>query len=1024
MNYRHSIETIQLIFLFLVDNNDNVKMRKILTMLLCSVCLLTAKAQTIPNMYRNVDQAKMNHWVDSMFDKMSYDERIGQLFMVISEPKSDNRTMQRLMRYVNEIKLGGILFHKGNPVTQAEVTNRLQKASRVPMFVSLDGEWGLSMRLSGTTRFPKNMMLGAIEDDKLITEYGKEVARQCKEMGIQINFAPDIDVNSNTDNPVIGLRSFGENPRAVADKGIAYARGLETAGIISVAKHFPGHGDTSDDSHNTLPAVHHDRARLDSVELYPFKRYIYDGYAGVMTGHLYVPALDKTRNLPSSFSHPIVTGLLQEELGFRGLCFTDALAMKGATTKKSDNPSVKALLAGNDILLAPAAPINDFTAVKEAIDEGILSIEDIEAKCIKILQYKYITGLDKYRPIETKGLSKRLNSPHAAWLAAKLNAEAITLLKNESDMVPLRQLDKKKIAALSIGSPAGNEFQEMLGRYDSIACFSISRSSTAAQIQHVYRQLEKYDVIICGVHTVRIPESLQLRQLATKKELVYAFFTLPYFCKEYKSSIMKAKAVVMGYEGTPLAQEYAAQVIFGGIPAKGKLPVTIPGVFHAGAGIFTEKTRLGYHEPEEVGANPIRLDVIGSIAEEGLEEKAYPGCQVLVAKDGMIIYDKAFGYFDYDQSRKVQENSVYDLASASKAAGTLLAVMKAYDEKKFTLNNKIADFLPELKGSNKKDLNIKELLYHQSGVVSTINFYLNAIDKDSYKGSLYSSVKNATHPVRFDAKTYVRNDFNYLPELVSTEKKPGFTTEVARNFYLHDSFKDSIMQEIKDSRLGTRGKYVYSCVNFIMLKMMVENQMKQPMDQLLHNDFYSRLGAWHTTYNPLKRIDSLLIVPTENDQFVRRQLLRGYVHDEAAAFQGGVSGNAGLFSNANDLAKVLQLFLNQGTYGNEQYLSTETCRLFTQSKSPTSRRGLGFDKPAPGTHKGSPCSSLTPPSVYGHTGFTGTCFWVDPDNQLLYIFLCNRVNPSRANNKLSQLDIRKRIQDAIYKAIDRKSQKD
>ena len=373
--------------IFLVDNNDNVKMRKILTMLLCSVCLLTAKAQTIPNMYRNVDQAKMNHWVDSVFDKMSYDERIGQLFMVISEPKSDNRTMQRLMRYVNEIKLGGILFHKGNPVTQAEVTNRLQKASRVPMFVSLDGEWGLSMRLSGTTRFPKNMMLGAIEDDKLITEYGKEVARQCKEMGIQINFAPDIDVNSNTDNPVIGLRSFGENPRAVADKGIAYARGLETAGIISVAKHFPGNGDTSDDSHNTLPAVHHDRARLDSVELYPFKRYIYDGYAGVMTGHLYVPALDKTRNLPSSFSRPIVTGLLQEELGFRGLCFTDALAMKGATTKKSDNPSVKALLAGNDILLAPAAPINDFTAVKEAIDEGILSIEDIEAKCIKKLQY-------------------------------------------------------------------------------------------------------------------------------------------------------------------------------------------------------------------------------------------------------------------------------------------------------------------------------------------------------------------------------------------------------------------------------------------------------------------------------------------------------------------------------------------------------------------------------------------------------------------------------------------------------------
>lgn len=999
-------------------------MRKILTMLFCCVCLLTAKAQTIPNLYRNVDQTKMNHWVDSVFDSMTYDERIGQLFMVIADPKSDNRNMQRLMRYVNEIKIGGILFHKGNPVTQAEVTNRLQKASRVPMFVSLDGEWGLSMRLSGTTRFPKNMMLGAIENNRLITEYGKEVARQCKEMGIQINFAPDIDVNSNTDNPIIGLRSFGENPQAVAEKGLAYARGLEGEGIISVSKHFPGHGDTAEDSHNTLPSVHHDLARLDSVELYPFKRYIYDGYAGVMTGHLYVPALDKTRNLPSSFSRPIVTGLLKDKLGFRGLCFTDALAMKGATTSKSDNPSVKALLAGNDILLAPAAPINDFTAVKEAIDEGILNIEEVEAKCIKILQYKYITGLNKYKPIEIKGLSERLNSPHAEWLAAKLNAEAITLLKNEADFIPLKQLDKKKIAALSIGSPVGNDFQKMLSRYDSVANFSISRSSTAAQVQQVYKQLEKYDVIICSIHTVRIPESQLLRQLATKKELVYAFFTLPYFCKDYKNSIQKAKAVVMGYEATPLAQEYTAQLIFGGIAAKGKLPVTIPGLYYAGTGLFTEKTRLGYHEPEEVGANPIRLEVIDSIVEEGLEENAYPGCQVLVAKDGMVIYDKSFGYFDYSQSQPVQENSVYDLASASKAAGTLLAVMKAYDEKKFTLNSKISEYIPELKGSNKKDLNIKEMLYHQSGVVSTINFYLDAIDKDSYKGSLYSREKNATHPVRFDAKTFVRNDFKYLPDLVSDKKKPGFTTEVARNFYLHDSFKDSIIQDIKDSRLGTRGKYVYSCVNFIMLKMMVENLMKQPMDQLLHNNFYSRLGAHHTTYNPLKVMDTLQIVPTEDDRFVRRQLVRGYVHDEAAAFQGGVSGNAGLFSNANDLAKVLQLFLNQGKYGNEQYLSTETCRLFTQSKSPTSRRGLGFDKPAVGTHKGSPCGSLTPPSVYGHTGFTGTCFWVDPDNQLLYIFLCNRVNPSRANSKLGALDIRTRIQDAIYKAIDRKSQKD
>ena len=979
-------------------------MRQIGILLLCCISLLSSGAQTVPNLYREVDQEKMNHWVDSVFDAMSYDERIGQLFMVIANPKSDNRNMQRLMRYVNEIKIGGILFHKGDPVTQAAVTNRLQKASRIPMLVSLDGEWGLSMRLSGTTRFPKNMMLGAIEDNALIEEYGKEVGRQCREMGIHINFAPDMDVNSNVDNPVIGLRSFGENPEAVSEKGIQNARGLESTGILSVSKHFPGHGDTSEDSHETLPVVRHNRARLDSVELLPFKRYIYDGFAGIMTGHLYVPALDKSHK-PASFSKAVVTDLLQKELGFQGLCFTDALAMKGASTKKTDNPSVKALLAGNDILLAPAAPINDFTAVKEAIEEGVLDLEAIEAKCLKILRYKYIAGLNAYKPVETKGLSKRLNSPHAAWMAAKLNSEAITVLKNEDTILPLKQLNKKKIAALSIGDGVGNEFQKMLGEYDSIACFSIGRRSTAAQVQQVYNKLQKYDVIICGVHTIRIPESLALRQLAAKKELVYAFFTLPYACKEYKKSIEKAKAVVLAYEGTHLAQEYAA---------KGKLPVAIPGLYYAGTGIFTEKTRLGYHQPEEVGANPDRLDVIESIVKAGSDENAYPGCQVLVAKDGVIIYNKSFGYFDYESRQPVTESSVYDLASASKAAGTLLAVMKAYDEKKITLNNKISDFIPELKESNKKDLSIKELLYHQSGVTPTINFYLDAIDKDSYKGSLYSSAKNAAHPVRFDAKTYVRNDFKYLPDVVSDTRKPGFTTEVARNFYVSDSFKDTIFQDIKKSRLGTRGRYVYSCVNFIMLKMMVENLMKSPMDQFLRDDFYSGLGAWHTTYNPLKRMDTLQIVPTEQDGFVRRQLLRGYVHDEAAAFQGGVSGNAGLFSNANDLAKVLQLMLNQGTYGGERYLSLEPSRLFTQSKSPTCRRGLGFDKPVIGNPKASPCGALAPASVYGHTGFTGTCFWIDPDNQLIYIFLSNRVNPSRANNKLGSLDIRTRIQDAIY----------
>ncbi|MDR1402550.1 MAG: serine hydrolase [Tannerellaceae bacterium] len=999
-------------------------MKKFIFLIYFCLLALSATAQTETNLFRAVDKSQMNQWVDSVFDTMSLDERIGQLFMVIANPAADTRNMQKLTRYINEIKVGGILFAKGDPQTQAEVTNRLQKASRVPLFIALDGEWGLSMRLSGTTRFPRNMTLGAIENDTLIEAYGKETGRQCKEMGIQINFAPALDVNSNMANPVIGNRAFGEDPDLVADKGRAYSKGLESAGIIPVAKHFPGHGDTADDSHHTLPVIHHNRARLDSVELLPFKKYISDGYAGIMTSHLYVPALDNTKDRPATFSKPIVTDLLQKEFGFQGLLFTDALAMKGASVKEDENISVKALQAGNDILVSSATPITDFEAVKEALKKGALNVKDIEQRVLKILQYKYIAGLADYKPVQTKGLLDRINTPHAAWLAAKLNEEGITLVKNASGYIPLKELDKKKIAVISLGDSEGNEFQKTLNRYDAVSFFSLGRNAKDAEQKKIYARLETFDLIICGIHTVRIPESELLRKLTEKKDVILTFFTQPYFSKDYKKSVDKAKAVIMAYETSPPAQKYAAQLIFGGIAAKGKLPISIPSLYFAGTGIFTAKTRLGYHEPEETGASQVRLQAIDAIVKEGLDAKAFPGCQVLVAQNGLVIYDKSFGYYDYDKKQKVNENSVYDLASVSKAAGTLLAVMKSYDEKNFALNNKISEYIPELKDSDKKDILIKDLLYHQSGVVPAILFYMSAIDKNSYRGSLYSSSKDAVHPVRLDGNTYVRNDFKYLPHLVSDTAKQGFHTEVASGFYLHDSFRDTVIHAIKTSKLGPKGKYRYSCINFIMLQKMVEAQMKAPLDQILRADFYNRLGAASATYNPLKTIDTARIVPTEDDLFVRRQTLRGYVHDEAAAFQGGVSGNAGLFSSANDLAKVLQLFLNQGAYGGERYLSSETSRLFTQSKSPASRRGLGFDKPAAGTPKLSPCGALAPASVYGHTGYTGTCFWVDPDNRLIYIFLCNRVTPSRDNNKLSSLDIRTRIQDAIYKAIDRKTQKD
>ena len=985
-------------------------MKKIFLISLLCISTIICCAQTTPTLYKAANQTEMKQWVDSVFNSLSLDEQIGQLIMVIANPHTNAANTKLLTRYINELKLGGVLFHKGNPISQAQVTNRMQSQSKIPLMVSLDGEWGLSMRLSNTTRFPKNMMLGAIENDLLIYKYAQEVGRQCKEMGIHINFAPAMDVNSNVDNPVIGLRSFGEDVHAVTNKSLTYAKGLEQTGILSVAKHFPGHGDTNTDSHYTLPTILHDRARLDSVELYPFVQYINQGYAGIMTAHLSIPALDKSRKA-SSLSKPIITDLLQEELGFEGLCFTDALAMKGAGAGKNGNISVQALLAGNDVLLAPASPFTDFKAVKAAIASGTISKELIAEKCRKVLAYKYIAGLNNYKPIQLEGLSKRLNTPNAAWIASKLNEEALTLLKNQENIIPIKGLDKKKIAVLSIGGKRGNDFETTLSQYGKVTNFQLSRNATAAQTRQIYSQLEQYDLIICGMFTARIPESAALRQLATNKEFIYVFFTLPYYLKSHKASAKQAEGILMAYEATPLAQQLSAQLLFGGIEAKGKLPVSIPSMYYAGSGIFTAKTRLSFQEPNEVQIDPLRLSEIDTIVNEGLKAKAFPGCQVLVAKAGAIIYNKSFGNYTFDvKSPAVTNQSVFDLASATKAAATLPAFMKVYDDQKVTLNSTIGQLLPAYKESNKSNIKMKELLYHQSGIVSTINFYMHAIDKSSYKGSVYSRKRNALHPVRYDASTYVNNKFKFLKDIVSTTPTPTHTTEAAHNLYIANSFKDTIIEEIKTSRLSRRGSYRYSCVNFMLLQQVVESIESKPLDEIVNNTFYSKLGATTTTFNPLHYMDTAIIVPSEEDQFIRKQRLQGYVHDESAAFQGGVSGNAGLFSSATDLAKILQLYLNEGSYGGEKYLSKKTSRLFTQSKSPTSRRGLGFDKP-------SGEEGLASTATYGHTGYTGTCFWVDPEQQLIYIFLSNRVYPNRSNTKLAKMNIRTRIQDTIYKAI-------
>ncbi|GHV10949.1 beta-N-acetylglucosaminidase [Bacteroidia bacterium] len=920
-------------------------------------------AQNHPNLYKNTDEQAMNYWVDSVFNRMTTDEKIGQLFMIVADPNPNFRS--KVLGYIHDQKIGGVLFSSGDLMDEAESINLYQKTSRIPLFISADAEWGLSMRLKNTPRFPKNMMLGAVSNNRWLQLYGEEKGRECRELGVQINFAPVLDVNNNPENPIIGLRSYGEEARWLTEKALAFSAGMEKMGVISVGKHFPGHGDTSFDSHHVLPQIDGDRKRLDAIELYPFKQYISSGFSGIMIGHLSIPALDNNSRLPASLSHPIVTDLLTDELDFQGLKFTDGLQMQGVKIGKLST-CVASLLAGNDILLGPEKPVLEFEAVKKAVSTGEISLASIEEKCRKVLAYKYVTGLNRYTPIETYGLRERINSDYSDWLAQKLNEEAITLLKNKKSSIPLKQL-QRKIAVVSLGAMEMTDFQTTMGLYDEFDFFQSETADSSANLPEI---LKNYDALVLAIHSKAVPEdTLLLQKLAEQQEVHLCFFISPYFLKNYKTAISSAKSVVLGYENTPYSQKAAAEVIMGGLPAKGKLPVSIDDIFDYGDGLTTEKVRLSYQHPMESGIAAQKLDEIETIVQEGIAEQAFPGCQVLVAKNGVVVYNKSFGTFDYDRTHRVENTDIYDLASVTKATATLSAVMKLQDEKKIKLQDPLSKYIPELQTTDKEKITVQNALFHETGLAPFIPFY---------------------------------RVMNYA---VSPTPTPGMERQVAENFYIADDFDRQILQHIAQSKLNKTADYTYSDLNFMLLGKMVENVSGEPLDQFVEQNFFAQLGAASTTFLPLRKRDCSQIAPTENDESLRKQLVVGYPHDESAAFMGGVSGNAGLFSNANDLAKLLQMYLNDGEYGGEKYVSSATAKLFTQTKSVSGRRYLGFDTSDMGK------------TVYGHTGFTGTCFWIDPDNQLIYIFLSNRVYPSRSHTALSNLSIRPRIQRVIYEAM-------
>jgi beta-glucosidase-like glycosyl hydrolase/CubicO group peptidase (beta-lactamase class C family) len=947
-------------------------------------------------------------WADSVFNMLSNDERIAQLMVLRGSsisPKGVVYFDKEVNAAITKYNVGGVCLFQGPPVKQATIVNNYQRIAKTPVLICIDAEWGLGMRMDSVIPLNHQLMLGAVQDASIVYQYGRIVGEQCKRAGIQVNYAPVVDINNNPNNPVINDRSFGEDKYKVALFGVQYMKGMQDVGVMATAKHFPGHGDVAVDSHLDLPVINKTREQLDSLELYPFREMFKAGVGSVMIAHLYIPAIDNTANRATSISKNNVTDLLKNELGFRGLTFTDALEMKGVSKFfPGGEISLQSVIAGNDMLCLPADVPASIAAIKDAIDKKQLTWNDIDQKCKKVLAAKYMYGLGNVKAINTVNLTKDLNSKMNSM--KRLVAEnAITLLnKQDNQFFPLQRstniANSTTIAYVGIGLNGDNAFSRKMKTEYNADVFYFNYKQDAGRILSTVALLKsRYQSVVIGIHNYnRYPannfgiskSAVDLtRQLQQETRSITFVFGNPYAIKNF----CEAKNLIACYEDDSITQHAAIDILQGKIAPRGQLPVTVCDNYKFGSGVVINNNSIPVADPVTIGFDPVKLNMIDSIAEDAIAKGATPGAVVMVVKDGKIAYQKAFGKYDYDKPEPMMLSSVFDMASVTKICATTISVMKLYDEGKLDLQKKLGDYLPWVRGTDKSNLLIENILLHQAGLVSWIPFYRETID----------SVTKVP-----------------LTNIYSSKQGDSFSIRVAENLYMRTDWRDTMYKRILQSPLGPENKLVYSDNDFIFLGKIVEEITGQSLDGYVKKTFYDPLELTATGFKPRERFNVDRIVPTETEKYFRLQHLRADVHDPGAAMFGGVAGHAGLFSTGYDLAVIMQMLLNGGTMNGKQFIKPETIKLFTAYNSSISHRGLGFDKP----YKENETlqipypSKLASPLTYGHTGYTGTCVWADPAYNIVYVFLSTRVNPDGGENlKLSRMNVRGKIQDQVYHAM-------
>ena len=973
-------------------------MKKIL-MICCGLLLLAGT-----NGQNRQEQARQ--WADSVLRSLTPEQRIAQLLIIRAHSNLGPDHVKQVTELIQKYNIGGLCFFQGGPVRQARLTNLYQQLAKTPLLITIDGEWGLGMRLDSVISLPRQLMLGAAPNASYAYEYGKILGQQCRRMGIQVNFAPVVDVNNNPNNPVINDRSFGEDKYKVALFGTQLMKGMQEMGVMACAKHFPGHGDTETDSHYDLPLILKSRPQLDSMELYPFRELFRQGVGSVMIGHLYIPSIDNTKNLATSLSYNNVTKLLREELQFRGLAFTDALEMQGVKKFFPDGKaSVQALRAGNDLLCLPADVPKAIAQIKKAIRKKQLRWNDLNSRVHRVLMAKYLHGLGTVTPVDTHNLVEDLNAGTVAF--NRLLAEhTITLLKNEDQLLPLHAsslafLSKVKkqplrIAYVAIGASRETVLTKKVRSELKADVFFFDYKQDGGRVPTLIEMMENhYDLVLVGIHNysrrparqfgISIP-AMQLAQgLLKHPKSVVLLLGNPYAAR----FVCDARHLITSYEDNDVVEEKVFELLTGAIQPQGSLPVTVCPSLPNGTGLtYNNYGSLLPYRP----LDPQLFAPVDSLVADAIGQRAIPGCVVVAVKDGEVVFEKAYGHLSYEKVEPVTSRTVYDMASVTKILATTLAVMKLYEEGKLDLKQKLGYYLPWVNGTDKQDLLIEDILLHQAGLKSWIPFYREVIDTTS-------GIPQAA--------------------VFAPDADAAFTVPVADTFFMRRDWVDTMYRRILQSSLTPAGTYVYSDNDFIFLGKVVEQITGESLDTYVRKTFYEPLDLHATGFLPRRHVPLNRIAPTEQEKVFRRQLIRGYVHDPGAAMFGGVAGHAGLFSTAYEQAVLMQLLINGGRLGEKRLFKPETITLFTAYGSTTSRRGLGFDKPEKdnATRKVPYPAASVSAAAFGHTGFTGTCAWADPEHGIVFVFLSNRVHPDGTNNKLLSLNVRGNIQEALYKVL-------